>query len=297
MREASRVCPVKAVEADGITRVNVFITTPEGEYKLPNAGAPVHRAAQEKMLEVIRQADDLECLVVSGSLSPEMDSSYYDELVDVVRAKGAEFVLDVSDGHLANLVEKSPLLIKPNDEEVAEIFGVDVSDESDIVSALHAAQDAGIHVGPASGRGREWIPPFFRGDQACCSTMLATNGLQVYLEGELIHEEHSPHDALESVRRIVEATPGAGLLVFDGGTPLLVAGTREDLSYPFPSYAKACRDVDGVPDFPVVKSNVFLNGDDEETYALIDLLNERVDGLDFDFARTGFSNIMTSRPR
>jgi len=160
------------------------------------------------------------------------------------------------------------------------------------IAAIHAAQDAGIHVGPASGRGREWIPPFFRGDQACCSTMLATNGLQVYLEGELIHEEHSPHDALESVRRIVEATPGAGLLVFDGGTPLLVAGTREDLSYPFPSYAKACRDVDGVPDFPVVKSNVFLNGDDEETYALIDLLNERVDGLDFDFARTGFSNIM-----
>ena len=143
VREASKVCPVKAVEADGITRVNVFITTPEGEYKLPNAGAPVHRAAQEKMLEVIRQADDLECLVVSGSLSPEMDSSYYDELVDVVRAKGAELVLDVSDRHLANLVERGPLLIKPNDEEVAEIFGVDVSDESDIVSALHAIHDRG----------------------------------------------------------------------------------------------------------------------------------------------------------
>jgi len=35
------------------------------------------------------------------------------------------------------------LLIKPNDEEVAEIFGVDVSDESDIVSALHAIHDRG----------------------------------------------------------------------------------------------------------------------------------------------------------
>jgi len=141
---------------------------------------------------------------------------------------------------------------------------------------------------PRSGVDSALLP----GHQACCSTMLATNGLQVYLDGELIHEEHTPYDALERVRRIVEATPGAGLLVFDGGTPLLVAGTREDLSHPFPSYAKTCKDVDGVPDFPVVKSNVFLNGDDGETHALIDLLNEEVERLDFDFACTGFSNIM-----
>jgi len=38
---------------------------------------------------------------------------------------------------------EGPLLIKPNDEEVAEILGVDVSDESDIVSALHAIHDRG----------------------------------------------------------------------------------------------------------------------------------------------------------
>ena len=160
------------------------------------------------------------------------------------------------------------------------------------VAAFHAAQDAGIHVGPASGRGYEWIPPFFGGDRACCSTMLATNGLQVYLEGELIHEEHSPHDALEQVKSLVETIPGAGLLVFEGGTPLLVAGTREDLSTSFPSYAEKCVAVDGVPDFPVIKSNVFLQGDDEATYALIDRLNEEVDGLVFDYGRTGFANIM-----
>lgn len=143
VREASKICPVKAVEADGITRVNVFVTAPEGEYKLPNAGAPVHREAQEKMLEIIREANDLECLVVSGSLSPEMDSSYYDELIDVVKAKGSEFVLDISDTHLADLVEKKPLLIKPNDEEVAGIFGVNVEDEREIVHALHEIHERG----------------------------------------------------------------------------------------------------------------------------------------------------------
>lgn len=136
VREASLRCPVRPVLIDGITRVNIFVTTPEGEYKFPNAGAPVCREKQLEMLDLIRAADDLECLVVSGSLSPEMDPSYYDELIEVVREKGAEFVLDISHPHLADLVEKGPLLIKPNDEEVAEIFGVNVRDEGDILSAL-----------------------------------------------------------------------------------------------------------------------------------------------------------------
>lgn len=136
VREAQRRCPVRPIYIDGITRVNVFVTTPEGEYKFPNAGASVCREKQLELLDVLRATDDLEYLVVSGSLSPQMEPSYYDELIDVCQEKGAEFVLDISHPHLADLVERRPLLIKPNDEEVAEIFGVDVADERDILAAL-----------------------------------------------------------------------------------------------------------------------------------------------------------------
>ncbi|MGI6229982.1 MAG: 1-phosphofructokinase family hexose kinase [Tractidigestivibacter sp.] len=144
VREASKVCPVRSVEVDGITRVNVFITTPMGEYKFPNAGAEVNRAKQQEMLELMRSFDDMECLIVSGSLPTGIGPRYYDELIDVVREKGAEFVLDISHPHLAQLVEKEPLLIKPNDEEVAEIFGVDVKSEKDVVAALHTIHDRGV---------------------------------------------------------------------------------------------------------------------------------------------------------
>lgn len=53
------------------------------------------------------------------------------------------------------------------------------------IRAFHAALDAGIAIGPASGRGIDWIPPFFGGDAACCATCLATNGQQVYLGGSV----------------------------------------------------------------------------------------------------------------
>ncbi len=143
VREADKICPVKPIQIDGITRVNVFLTTPEGEYKFPNAGAEVNRPKQEEMLKLIRGLDDLECLVISGSLPTGIVPSYYDELIEVVREKGAEFVLDISHKHLRELVEKEPLLIKPNDEEVAAIFGVDVKSEEDIISALHTIHGAG----------------------------------------------------------------------------------------------------------------------------------------------------------
>ncbi|RVU98003.1 1-phosphofructokinase family hexose kinase [Coriobacteriales bacterium OH1046] len=133
---AARICPVRPVRIDGITRINLFVTTPQGEYKLPNAGAPVGRAKQEEMLELIRSLDDLACLVISGSLPPGVDPSYYDELIAVVAEKGAEFVLDISHGHLAELVEKGPLLIKPNDEELSDVFGIEIRSEGDAVRAL-----------------------------------------------------------------------------------------------------------------------------------------------------------------
>lgn len=141
--EAARVCPVKSIEVDGITRVNVFVNAGDEEYTMPNAGTPVPREAQLEMLRLIEEADDMELLIVSGSLSPQMDSSYYDEIAEVCKRTGTELILDVSDPRLAELVAHKPLLIKPNDEEIRDIFGVDIHSREDIVAALHDIHERG----------------------------------------------------------------------------------------------------------------------------------------------------------
>ncbi|MEE8723928.1 MAG: 1-phosphofructokinase [Atopobiaceae bacterium] len=140
---AERVCPVRPVWIDGITRVNVFITTNKEEYILPNAGARVAAAAQKEMLEVIDGCDDLSCLVISGSLPPGIDPSYYNEVIDIVQAKGAEFILDISHPCLAELVRRKPLLIKPNEAEIQKIFGIHIQDEADVLGALRSVHGLG----------------------------------------------------------------------------------------------------------------------------------------------------------
>ena len=160
-----------------------------------------------------------------------------------------------------------------------------------VIAAFHAALDAGMHVGPASGRGISHVTPSFAGDAACTATALATNGMQVYLDGTLIHEEHLPHEALEHVAEVIHDVPGTGAIVFKGGLPLLVEGTREDLAQAFPVYAEQSQAHVGIPSFPIVKMNVFVVGDLARTHEVFDLLVREVPELDFNVPMARFLNI------
>ena len=138
---------VTPVWVDGITRVNTFITMTDGtgtEYKFPNAGCPVSREKQLEMLDLLRRLPDLDCLVVSGSLSPQMETTFFDEVAEVVAELGADLVFDISTGHLAEMSSYKPLLIKPNDEELLDIFGIDVNAGEGVVPALLELCSRGI---------------------------------------------------------------------------------------------------------------------------------------------------------
>lgn len=124
--------PVKPVWTRGITRVNVFLNAgADTEYNMVNAGAAVTPENEAAMFELIEGLDDLSCLVISGSLPPNASEGFLNGVIARVKAKGAEFVLDISSPKLAELVAEGPLLIKPNDDELRDIFGIEVDGEDD----------------------------------------------------------------------------------------------------------------------------------------------------------------------
>ena len=174
-------------------------------------------------------------------------------------------------------------------------------------AAMHHAMEAGIRVGPATGRGFDWLSPLFSGDSACFRTCVATNGNQVFLDGRKIREANFSGDALARVAEVAAGFPHAGVIAFDGATPSLVSGRIEDLRATFPSYAAACRtradgSALGLPDFAATKANVFLAREsadgtlapagEKDSRAMVDALNQQVDDLDFDYPQPGFTNVM-----
>ena len=138
--------PVKPVWTDGITRVNVFLNAgPDTEYNMVNAGAAINEANEREMFELIDSLDDMTCLVISGSLPPNTSEGFLAEVLRRVKAKGAEFVLDISSHQLADLIAMEPLLIKPNDDELLDIFGIKVSggDDESVKGAMAELHDKG----------------------------------------------------------------------------------------------------------------------------------------------------------
>lgn len=124
------------VAVDDITRINIFLNDGTTEYKLVNDGALVPWEKQQEMLERIRTATDMTHLSISGSLPQGIEPSYYDEILDICRERGIRIILDISSTKLRDLLHWTPLLIKPNDEELEKIFGIHVKTERDIIEAL-----------------------------------------------------------------------------------------------------------------------------------------------------------------
>lgn len=137
--------------------MNVFLNAgPDTEYNMVNAGAAITAADEQAMFDLISGLEDLDCLVISGSLPPNASEGFLRGAIERVRAKGAQFVLDISSPQLAELLELEPLLIKPNDDELRDIFGIDVTagDDASVADAmaeLHArgAQNVLLTLGGA----------------------------------------------------------------------------------------------------------------------------------------------------
>lgn len=130
---------VKPVWTEGITRVNVFLNAgPDTEYNMVNAGAAITPADEQAMFDLIDGLEDLECLAISGSLPPNASEGFLRGVIERVRTRSSEFVLDISSPQLAGLLELNPLLIKPNDDELRDIFGIDVSagDDASVAAAM-----------------------------------------------------------------------------------------------------------------------------------------------------------------
>lgn len=139
---------VHPVWTDGITRVNVFLNAVDCEYNMVNAGAAITPDDEEAMLHLIGSLGDLECLSISGSLPPGTSDDFLARVVRLAGERGADVVIDISSPQLVDLLDERPLLIKPNDDELRDIFGLEVraGDDASAVSALDALHAAGARA-------------------------------------------------------------------------------------------------------------------------------------------------------
>lgn len=113
------------------TRINVKIKAEE-ETEINGRGPVI---SEEELVEFKKQFEKLEkgdVVIFAGSLAPNLDDDFYAELIDVIREKGADFVIDTTGESLMKTLEKKPLVVKPNNHELADLFHVELKSMDDV---------------------------------------------------------------------------------------------------------------------------------------------------------------------
>ncbi len=106
----------------GTSRINVKVHG-QSETAINTSGPAVTAAELEQLLNQLDQLKTKDIVVISGSTPKNVPKSYLLEMVQRIHATGAQFILDVEGLVLLDALPYQPLLLKPNQDELAELFG------------------------------------------------------------------------------------------------------------------------------------------------------------------------------
>lgn len=137
-REIRRLMEEQGVRADfievsaGISRINMKLRSDE-ESEINGMGPVIGQQDRDKLYEKLEQLQAGDILVLAGSISPVMPESMYRDIMDCLADRELKVVVDATKDLLLNVLPYHPFLIKPNNQELGEIFGVEIQNKHDVI--------------------------------------------------------------------------------------------------------------------------------------------------------------------
>ena len=134
--EIERLLKNMKVETDFIkiensnSRINVKISANE-ETAINANGPEITEDKVSELLEKLKNLNENDFLVLSGSIPKSLKDDIYEKICNIVRTKNVKIVVDATKNLLVQSLKYNPFLIKPNNEELGEIFGVDIHTKED----------------------------------------------------------------------------------------------------------------------------------------------------------------------
>ena len=127
---------------NGMTRINVKIKAGQ-ETELNGAGPNIPESAMQTLetkLDAL-QKDDM--LILAGSIPSCLPQSTYERLLARLQGRGVRAVVDATQDLLLKVLPYKPFLIKPNNHELSEIVGHELTTDDEIVAAAAGLQAQG----------------------------------------------------------------------------------------------------------------------------------------------------------
>lgn len=127
---------------NGMTRINVKLTSIDGT-EINGQGPDILEEDMECLFVRLDQLVDGDVLFLAGSIPGTLPSDLYQKIMARLQKKDILFVVDATRELLTNVLEYHPFLIKPNNHELGEIFGVELSTRESVVPYAKKLQELG----------------------------------------------------------------------------------------------------------------------------------------------------------
>ncbi|MCL4889485.1 1-phosphofructokinase [Streptococcus gallolyticus] len=121
----------KFVEVSEDTRINVKVKAGE-ETEINGAGPHISTEKLEELEAIFAGLSSEDTVVFAGSAPSSLGNQVYNTLIPIAKKAGAEVVCDFEGQTLLDALNYQPLLVKPNNHELADIFGVELNGLADI---------------------------------------------------------------------------------------------------------------------------------------------------------------------
>ena len=130
------------VETRGFTRINIKLTT-EHETEINSQSSKVSKENIKEFFDTLEELSDNDTVFLSGNIIPGMDSHDFAAIAKKVREKGAKLVVDSNKDMVLDTLKYKPFIIKPNEFELGEMFGVKISNTEEIAKYAKKLQEMG----------------------------------------------------------------------------------------------------------------------------------------------------------
>lgn len=135
--------PRKVLPIGGETRINVKLTSSEGDTEIGAPGPEVSAQEWGQLMAFLETLGEDDCLVMAGNAPRGAGERAYGEIAEMLCRKGVPLVVDAQGSLLTQTLGSRPKLIKPNAEELGEIFGRVIETAEDARKYGRKLQEAG----------------------------------------------------------------------------------------------------------------------------------------------------------
>ena len=115
----------------GCSRINIKLKGGE-ETEINCQGPDIDSEALAALFEKLDRLTDGDTLILAGSIPPSLPADVYERILERLSDRRIKAVVDATGKLLLNVLKYKPFLVKPNVQELGELFGTELSSDAEI---------------------------------------------------------------------------------------------------------------------------------------------------------------------